>query len=99
MKVNAPLALSPLFEATNISVSATLAARGSTGLFVSGAPLSHRFQVSDSDSFSNIVAFGTGVTDASNVTRWSVDPALAAAKRYVGACVPNRVTRSAHGRM
>ena len=47
------------------------------------ASLSHRFQVSDAEAFSNIVASGTGSTDASGVTRWTVDPALTANKRYV----------------
>ena len=58
LKANAPLAITPLFEATNISITPTLAARGSSGTYVTqtGASLSHRFQVSDSDSFANILA-------------------------------------------
>lgn len=83
LKVNAPLALSPLFEATNISITPTLAARGSTGNYATGVVLSYRFQVADSDNFSNILATGTGVTDGSNVTRWTVDPALTANKRVL----------------
>jgi len=86
LKVEAPLAISPLFEQTNISPNPLLAARGSFGKFISNsasAGLSHRFQVSDAEAFSNIVASGTGSTDASGVTRWTVDPALTANKRYV----------------
>ena len=85
LKVNEPLPVTPLFEATNISITPTLTARGSSGNYVaqSGLTVSHRFQVSDSESFANILATGTGVTDASNVTRWTVDPALPASKRAV----------------
>src|SRR6478609_4934509 len=85
LKVNEPLPITPLFEATNISINPTLTARGSSSNYVAQAGLSvaHRFQVSDSDSFANILATGTGVTDASNVTRWTVDPALPASKRAV----------------
>src|SRR5215213_4435054 len=84
LKVNAPLALTPLFEQTNTSTTPTLAARGSSGNYTAtGSTLSHRFQVSDSDSFANIVAAGTGVNDASNVTRWTVDTPLTASKRYL----------------
>lgn len=85
LKVNAPLAITPLFEATNISITPTLTARGSTGNYATqtGLAVSHRFQVTDADGFANIVATGTGVTDASNVTRWTVDPPLSASKRYL----------------
>ncbi|HYB95892.1 MAG TPA: hypothetical protein VEC39_13040, partial [Vicinamibacterales bacterium] len=83
LKVDAPLAVSPLFEATNISTTPTLAARGSRGKFETAVTLSHRFQVAESDNFANIVASGAGVTDASGVTRWTVDPPLANNKRYV----------------
>jgi hypothetical protein len=85
LKVNEPLPVTPLFEATNISITPTLTARGSSGTYATqtGIALSHRFQVSDSDSFANIIATGTGVTDASNVTRWTVDPALKDKTRYV----------------
>jgi len=86
LKVDAPLAISPLFESTNISPNPILAARASFGKYVpnsASAGLSHRFQVSDAEGFANIVATGTGTTDASGVTRWTVDPALTANKRYV----------------
>lgn len=83
LKVNQPLGVAPLFEATNSSITPTLIARASTGRYQSGATLAHRFQVSEADSFASITASGMGVTDASGVTRWTVDPALTAAKRYV----------------
>lgn len=83
LKVNAPLAISPLFELTNVSVTPTLAARASSGVHQSGVALSHRFQISDSEAFTNIVASGMGTTDASGVVRYTVDPALTGGTRYV----------------
>ncbi len=87
LKVNSPLAVTPLMEQTNTSLTPVLAARASSGLYLTGATasagLSHRFQVADSDAFTNIVATGTGETDASGVTRYTVSPALTANKRYV----------------
>ena len=82
LKASPPLAIAPVFESTNISVSPTLAARAAVVKYGTGN-LAQRFQVADSDSFSNIVASGMGVTDASGVTRYTVDPALTANKRYV----------------
>ena len=83
LKVSAPIGLSPLFESTNVAATATLAARASQGKNVANYTVSHRFQVSDSDSFTNIVATGTGASDAQAIVRWTVDPALAAGRRYV----------------
>ena len=88
LKVDAPLALSPLFEQTGISPTPTLAGRVSLATYVSGAAqsvsgVSHRFQVAESDTFATIIASGTGTTDASGVTRWTVETALTANKRYV----------------
>ena len=60
LKVTAPIAVSPLFEATNVAQAPTLAAIGSQGINVSNPGLSYRFQVADSDSFENIVANGMG---------------------------------------
>ncbi len=83
LKVSAPIALVPLFEQTNISLTPQLAAIGSQGRNVSGNPgLSYRFQISDND-FATIVTTGTGAVDASGIVRFTVDPALSAAKRYV----------------
>jgi hypothetical protein len=81
LKASAPLAISPLFELTNVSVSPTLAARSGSGRYET-ATMAQRFQVS-SDDFANIVASGMGVTDASGITRYTVDPALTGGRRYV----------------
>jgi len=83
LKVSAPLALSPLFEQTNTSLQPVLAAKGATGNYVSGATLSHRFQVAESDAFADIVSSGTGASDAAGITRWTVETALKAKTRYV----------------
>ncbi len=83
LKVSAPIAVTPLFEATNISLTPTLAAIGSQGRNVANASLSYRFQLAESDSFDNILQSGTGAADASGVVRFTIDPALTAAKRYV----------------
>ena len=82
LKASSPLALFPLFEQTNVIVTPTLAARRGSARFESAA-FGQRFQVSDSDSFANIVASGMGVTDASNISRYTVDPPLAPGRRYV----------------
>lgn len=82
LKSSSPLAIFPLFEQTNTSTTPTLAARSGAGRY-ERASLAQRFQVADSDDFSNIVSSGMGATDSSGVTRFTVDPALAAGKRYV----------------
>ena len=46
-------------------------------------PFAQRFQVADSDQFTNILASGMGSTDASGVTRYTVDPPLTAGRRVV----------------
>jgi hypothetical protein len=84
LKVSAPIALVPLFEATNQSLTPALAAIGSIGRNVAGnVGLSYRFEVADSDSFDTIVSSGSGAVDASGIVRFTVDPALTAGKRYV----------------
>lgn len=83
LKVTGPIAVAPLFEATNQSQTPTLSAIASKGLNVTNVGLSYRFQVADNDSFENIVATGTGASDASGVVRYTVDPALRAGTRYV----------------
>ena len=82
LKATPPLAISPVFEATAISSTPTLAARAGAGRYERAA-LSQRFQVADSDAFTNILATGMGSTDASGITRYTVDPAIAANKRVV----------------
>ena len=82
LKVSAPIAVSPLFEATNQPLTPTLAAIGSQGRNVTTTGVSYRFQVSDNDAFSNIVTSGSGAIDASGIVRFTVDPALTASRRY-----------------
>lgn len=82
LKASEPLAIIPLFEQTNASITPTLTARAGAGRYEKAA-LAQRFQVSDSESFANIVASGMGVTDASNITRYTVDPPLSPGRRYV----------------
>ena len=82
LKATPPLAISPLFEQTNISTKPTLAARAGSGKFEPGAALAQRFQIGDSDDFANVVQSGMGTTDASGITRYAVDPALTTGKRY-----------------
>jgi hypothetical protein len=81
LKVTTPIGLNPLFEQTNVPLTPTLAGIGSSGKNVT-TPLAYRFQVADSDEFTNIVATGMGAVDASGIVRYTVDPALTAAKRY-----------------
>lgn len=83
LKATPPLAVSPAFEATNIVVTPVLAARAGASRFETGAVLAQRFQVADSDTFTNMLAIGMGVTDASGVTRYTIDPALTANKRVL----------------
>lgn len=83
LKVSAPKAVTPLFEATNINQRPTLSAIGSLPRNVASASLSYRFQVADADSFANIVANGMGAVDSSGVARYEVDPALGSGRRYV----------------
>jgi hypothetical protein len=83
LKVSAPIALVPLFEATNVVVAPALAAIGSIGLNVTDVALAYRFQVSTSESFDALVANGIGAADASNIVRFTVDPALQQNTRYV----------------
>jgi hypothetical protein len=82
LKASAPLAITPLFEATNISVTPTLAARAGASRFET-ATLAQRFQVADTDAFTNILATGMGTTDSSGITRFTVDPALTANRRVL----------------
>jgi hypothetical protein len=82
LKASSPLAISPLFESTNVSTAPTLAARSGGGRYET-ATMAQRFQVSDSEDFANVVSSGMGVTDASGITRFTVSPALTAGRRYV----------------
>jgi hypothetical protein len=82
LKASPPLAIAPLFEATNIAVAPTLAARAGAGRY-EVAPFAQRFQVADSDQFTNILSSGMGSVDASGVARFTVDPPLAPGRRVV----------------
>ena len=83
LKVSAPIAIFPLFESTNVAQAPQLVARASTGNYQVAAAYSYRFQVSDNESFGNIVSTGTGTADGANVVRFTVDTALAFKTRYV----------------
>jgi hypothetical protein len=84
LKVTAPITVVPLFEQTNIGPTPQLSAIGSVSPNIVGNPgFSYRFQVSDSESFENIVATGMGAADASGVVRYTVDPGLTPGRRYV----------------
>ena len=82
LKAGAPLALSPLMEQTNAALQPVLAAKGATASYSQGTALAHRFEVS-LDDFANIASSGTGASDAAGITRWTVETALTANKRYV----------------
>ena len=82
LKVTNPIAITPLFEQTNVVLTPVLSGRASFGRNVT-ATFSYRFQVSDDEGFSNIVSSGAGATDASGIVRFTVDPALTAGKRYL----------------
>jgi hypothetical protein len=82
LKATAPLAITPVFEATNVSRTPTLAARAGSGRF-EPVVLAQRFQVADSEAFTNILATGIGTTDASGITRYTVDPPLTANRRVL----------------
>jgi hypothetical protein len=82
LKVSAPIAVSPGFESTNVSLTPTLSAIASQGRNVTNPGLSYRFQVADSDDFSNIIANGMGSVDSTGVARFAVTPSLSSGKRY-----------------
>ena len=82
LKASAPLAIAPLFEATNVAVSPTLAARAGAALY-EVTPFAQRFQVADSDQFTNILSSGMGSVDASGVARFTVSPSLPPGRRVV----------------
>lgn len=69
MKVTAPNAVFPLADATNIPVEAVLTAQQAQGKYLVGT-LSHRFQVSDSDAFENLLSNGSGSIDSQGLVRY-----------------------------
>jgi hypothetical protein len=82
LKVSAPIGINPLFEQTSVPLTPTLSGRVSFGRNVT-MTFAYRFQVSDTESFENIVSTGVGQSDASGIVRFTVDPALTANKRYL----------------
>jgi hypothetical protein len=85
LKSTTPLAIFPLFEATNVAQAPSLAARAGTTRFQLPQPqtLPHRFQVADSESFATILSEGTGSVDEAGIVRFTVTPALPLNKRVV----------------
>ncbi len=83
LKVSGAIPLVPLFEATNVVVTPALAAIGSIGRNVTNVALAYRFQVSASESFDVLAANDIGSVDASNIARFTVEPALQQNTRYV----------------
>jgi hypothetical protein len=83
LKVTAPLGIFPMFEQTRVAVRPQLVGRVSFGRNVTTASLSYRFQLSDAESFGNIVSSGAGAVDAEGLVRYNVDAALTTNKRYV----------------
>src|SRR5688500_3517969 len=83
LKVTAPIGIFPLFEQTNVAVAPQLSGRVSFGRNVTTAALSYRFQVSDAESFANIVSSGTGAVDETGIVRYNITSALTTNKRYV----------------
>ena len=82
LKATAPDALGPTDGSLSVSSTPTLTIRGGRGTFFTPPNLTHRFQVSDTDTFANIVSTGPGTIDAQGLVRYVVAPALAATKKY-----------------
>jgi len=87
LKVTAPDPLGPTDGTLAVALTPTLSVRQARGNFDAAgtfrAPiLPHRFQVSDVDTFTNVVSTGTGSIDAQGLVRYNVAPALTAAKKY-----------------
>lgn len=80
LKATAPFAVFPLADATGIPVEAILTATAGRGVFIV-TTLSHRFQVSDSDTFATLLVNGLGSPDAQGLIRYTVDPVLPAGKK------------------
>ena len=79
MKTTAPNGIFPLADATNIPVEAILTVQAAKGVHLI-ATFAHRFQVADSDNFSNILSTGMGALDPQGLIRFSTS-ALPPAKK------------------
>ncbi len=81
MKVTAPNAVFPLADATNVPVEAALTAQPAQAKYLVGT-LSHRFQVSDADTFENLLSNGSGATDSQGLVRYTTESLPAAKKVF-----------------
>ena len=79
MKTTAPNGIFPLADATNIPLEAILTVQAAKGVHLI-ATFAHRFQVADSDNFSNILSTGMGALDPQGLIRFSTS-ALPPAKK------------------
>ena len=70
MKTTAPNGVFPLADATNIPVEAILTIQPAKGRYLIGS-FPHRFEVSDSDTFANLLSSGIGTTDSQGLIRYS----------------------------
>jgi hypothetical protein len=86
MKVTAPIGVFPLPDSTGIPVEVILTALPAKAKYAAGATVaasfSHRFQVSDSESFATLVANEMGSTDAQGLVRLIVSTPLATGKKF-----------------
>jgi len=81
LKVTAPNAAFPLNEATGVGIIPTLVAVPSRGRIPSTS-LPHRFQVSPTNTFEEIVRTGTGTFDSQGIVRFVIDQALTTGAKY-----------------
>ena len=82
LKASAPDALGPTDGTLSVALTPTLTVRAGRGTFITASTMSHRFQVSESDTFAAIVSTGNGAVDAQGLVRYVVSPALANTKKY-----------------
>lgn len=81
MKTTAPNGIFPLADATNVPVVAILTVQQARGIHLI-TTFSHRFQVSDSDSFTTILSTGFGSLDPQGLIRFTTDSLPAAKKMF-----------------
>jgi hypothetical protein len=81
MKVTAPNAVFPLADATNVPVEAILTAQPAQGRYLVTTP-AHRFQVSDTDAFENLLSNGPGALDSQGLVRYSTEKLPAGKKVF-----------------
>ncbi|MEO8682469.1 MAG: hypothetical protein ABI665_25705 [Vicinamibacterales bacterium] len=81
MKVSSPNAVFPLADAIAIPVEAVLTAQPARGRYLV-TTLSHRFQVSDTDTFENLLSNGSGESDSQGLVRYNTEKLPAAKKMF-----------------